>query len=266
MDFCWDDYRGGIINASDELSKRERAGYFHKYLEKSAGLIFCVPADTIIEITNRKDVKGAEEHALSKYQDFINMNQQLIKNIPVTVAITKSDLLKDKQKNKDDVTKEDAKQFVKELLPALFGEDNGVTTLVVTITLGENLIGRQGERITGQINTDPRIGHIHLPIMFNLYFALKDYITEANKALETLESSLTNHKSVVSRALNHNWIQKAWYGEDIENLNSQTDELKRKILKEKEKLKLYQKDLETIRKEFTSDCEFYVNGQLQTTI
>lgn len=254
MDFCWNDYKGGMLNSLDEISQRERAE-FYKYLENSAGLIFCVPADTIIRILD-EDNDAIDE--LENLNDFILKNARIIKDIPVTVAITKSDLLKDED------AKKIANEIAKEGLNALFGEGNQVSTLLVPVTLGEGLgKGEQGGDIKGVINTDPKEGHIHLPVMFNLYFALKDYIKETRDDLDSLKRDLTNNSGRLTTAKSHNTVVRFFRGENVDVLESNASYLRRRISEEEENLQLLQSDLDKIRYEFTHDCEFYVNGKLQ---
>jgi hypothetical protein len=255
MDFCWDDYKGGILNSYDEISQKERTE-FYKYLENSAGLIFCVPSDTITRILNDDD-DAIEE--LEDLNDFIFKSVKIIKNIPVTVAITKSDLLENEN------AKQVARKIIKEELNALFDEGNQISVLLVPVTLGEGLgEGEQGGRITkGVINADPKEGHIHLPVMFNLYFALKDYIKEKNDALIALESDLNIDSGRLSTAKNHNALQRFFKGESIDNLQSNLSYLRKRINEEKEDLRVLNTDLEKVRNEFTNDCEYYVNGKLQ---
>jgi hypothetical protein len=259
MDFCWDDYKGGMLNSYDEISRKERSE-FYEYLENSAGLIFCVPADTINRILDGDDqtVNRAVKE-LNDLNRFIFKSIDKITDIPITVAITKSDLLK----NED--AKKAASEIIKDRLNHLFGEGNGVSVLLVPVSLGKDLgEGEQGGKITkGVINADPKEGHIHLPIMFNLYFAIKDYIKEKSDALSALYRDLFVNSGKLSTVSNHNALQRWFNGENIDNLRSNLSYLEERINEEKENLKVLNDDLEKVRKEFTNDCEYYVNGKLQ---
>lgn len=256
MDFCWDDYKGGMLNSFDEISQKEKADFF-KYLENSAGLIFCVPADTINRIINDDDDDAFEE--LEELNDFILKSVKIIKDIPVTVAITKSDLFD------DDQAISVAREIIKEELNALFDKGNKVSVLLVPVTLGEGLgDGEQGGKITkGTINADPKDGHIHLPVMFNLYFSLLDYIAEAHNVLNDLKKELGSNFGRLSTAKNHNSIVRFFKGEDVNNLETNGTYLKQRITEEEENIQLLKEDLEKVRNEFTHDCEFYINGELQ---
>ncbi|GHV04859.1 hypothetical protein FACS189416_3770 [Bacteroidia bacterium] len=140
IDFSVTDYIGSILNSYDEIDQKERTE-FYKYLENSAGLIFCVPSDTIIRILNGDD-DAVEE--LEDLNDFIFKNGNIIKNIPVTIAITKSDLLENENENE----KQAACEIIKEELYA-FCEGFQFFVSLVFVTLGEGLgDGEQGSKIT----------------------------------------------------------------------------------------------------------------------
>lgn len=257
MDFCWDDFKGGTLSSFDEISKKHRSE-FYRYLQDSDGMIFFIAADMVERIL--MDEPDAEDDLddLDMLNAIIAQNGEKMKQIPITIAITKSDLL-------DDEAKELLFPVIKNIFPSLFVVGNNVKTLIVPVSLGQDLgHGEQNQDVSGMIYADPKEGNIHLPIMFNLYHYLKEYIAETREELTRLKKRLSDNSKVIVIAENQGPLRRWWNGYDLDDLQSNKERLLREIEKTERELSQYEMDLAKTREEFTKDCQFYVNGKLQT--
>ncbi len=257
FDFCWDDFKGGTLSSFDEISKKHRSE-FYRYLQNSDGMIFFIAADMVERIL--MDDPDAEDDLddLDMLNAIIAQNGDKMKQIPITIAITKSDLL-------DDEAKELLFPVIKQIFPSLFVVGNNVKTLIVPVSLGQDLgHGEQNQDIVGVIYADPKEGNIHLPIMFNLYHYLKDYIKELRDDISSAEKELQRHGKVIITASSHSALGRALRGESLEDLEMEKQSMENNIKKLKADLDQTEKDLNKVREEFTKDCQYYVNGKLQT--
>lgn len=253
MDFCWDDYKGGSLTGFDTISAKEREE-FYKSLSISDGVIFCVPADTIIEALEGDDDAQDDINMLNRFiLQYASKNS--LKGIPITVAITKSDLL-----DKEELSI--AFQVVKKTLNNLFAKGTNVSVLLVPISLGSNLKGLPGGEITGTINMDPKAGNIHLPVLFNLYYMLLEQISEFSTNLKELRLNLSSVNSSIYFGQNMNGLKRWWEGVDIDNLQKNKSDLQRIIEQKEEELRGIETDLKKIKNEFGTECEYYFNGEI----
>lgn len=253
MDFCWKDFRGGSLNRFDEISRKYRPE-FCSYLQHSDGMIFFIAGDMMNRILN--DSTDAEDNLedLEKLNDLILSNSDKVNQIPITIAITKSDLLDNNAKNA-------VFEIVKTIFPSLFTRGNNVKVLIVPVSLGQNLgNGDQGQTVAGQIFADPKEGHIHLPIMFNLYHYLKEYIADIRQDISNMEQELRQHGQVINIASGHTAFGRWWRGEDLDELKNERQRMLNKIEDTKHELDQQESNLEQVRSEFTKDCQYYVNG------
>lgn len=252
MDFCWDDYKGGSLTGFDTISAKER-DEFYKSLSIADGIIFCVPADTIIEALEGDDDAQDDINMLNRFiLQYASKNS--LKGIPITVAITKSDLL-----DKEELSI--AFQVVKKTLNNLFAKGTNVSALLVPISLGSNLKGLPGGEITGTINMDPKAGNIHLPVLFNLYFMLLEQIGEFSNNLKYLRSQLSNVNSSINMGTNMSALKRWWEGIDVNSLQKNKVDIQKSIEQKEEELHGIRTDLEKIKSEFGSECEYYENGE-----
>lgn len=257
MDFCWDDFKGGILNSFSEIDTKFKYE-FYSYLEKSDGLIFFIAADMIERILTNSVEAEDEIDDLEKLNEIIAKLGGKMKQIPITIAITKSDLLNKK-----------AKQLlfpiIKNIFPSLFDVNNNIKTLIVPVSLGQNLgNGNQEQEVSGIVFADPKEGNIHIPILFNLYYYLKDYIKDTRGELDSLKNRLNKNSSSINIANSHNALTRWWKDENLDDLNNNKQEILNKIKETEKVLSDYECDLKKVRDEFTKDCQYYDNGKLQT--
>ena len=125
-------------------------------------MIFFIAADMVERILLNDPDAEDDLDDLDMLNARISQNGQKMKQIPVTIAITKSDLL-------DDEAKELLFPVIKQIFPSLFVVGNNIKTLIVPVSLGQDLgHGEQNQDVLGMIYADPKEGNIHLPIMFNI--------------------------------------------------------------------------------------------------
>lgn len=257
MDFCWDDFKGGTLSSFGEVVEKDRRE-FYRYLQNSDGMIFFIAADMVKRIL--MDDPDAEDDMddLDMLNSIIMENGEKMKQIPITVAITKSDLL-------DDEAKELLFPVIKQIFPSLFVIGNNVKTLIVPVSIGHDFDnGEQDQDFSGLIYADPKEGNIHLPIMFNLYHYLKEYITETREELTKLKKRLSDNSTDITIAEKHGPLWRWWNGYDMDDLQSSKENLLERIKKTEQELSQFEMDLAKTREEFTKDCQYYVNGKLQT--
>ncbi len=253
MDFCWDDFKGGELTSMNEVAQKFRSD-FNLYLKNSDGLILFVPADVYLDIIEET------ENADDLLDDLDCLNELFVKNkdslakIPVTIVITKADLL-------DDNSKKLVLDFIKELLPPLFQNGNNMEVLIVPVSLGVGLgRGKQGGVVKGEIYADPKKGNIHIPIVFNLYHLLNVDIAEAKADLKEISKDISKKSSRLSKAKNHNWLKRIINGEDIKELNDELEIAKSDKEDILANLRDIEKKLEKVKTLFTEDCQYFVDG------
>lgn len=257
MEFCWKDFKGGTLTSMNEIDKKYKKE-FQEYLGGSDGLLLFVPADNIQDIL--RETEDAED--ILDDLDVLNglfmnpQNRSTLAQIPVTIVVTKSDLLTEQEKPY-------VYEIVKELFKPLFEVGNNMHTLVVPVSIGENLgRGNQGQEIQGTVFQNPKDGNIHIPIVFNLYHFLKDCIAVERQRLGDLDSETQHRLAKLRTAESHNGFQRWWNGEDIveirREISSNEDLQKRK----KNEIKNLESQLNQISSLFTQDCKYFINGNL----
>ena len=255
MDFWWQDFKGGSLTSMNEIDTQFRTE-FNQYLQKSDGLILFVGADMLQDILHGTEDADDMEDDLEILTSLFLRNKQKLATIPVTIAITKSDLLS-----------EDEKKFtyeiVEDIFRPLFQEGNNMRVLVVPVCIGENLgRGGQGQEVTGVVYPDPQAGNIHIPIVFNLYHFLKDSIEEEKSNLQSINSASNRKEADLREAEAHNAFMRFIYGEDKDEMRQELrnyEERKRNTLA---KIKQLEDDLNKTLTLFTSNCKYYINGKL----
>jgi GTP-binding protein EngB required for normal cell division len=255
MDFYWKDFRGGSLTSMNEIDTKFRKE-FNDYLQSSDGLLLFVPADTIQDILHdTEDAEDLEEDLEVLTQLFLR-NKNKLSQIPVTIVITKSDLLSSTEK-------EYAYKIVENIYSPLFQPGNNMKVLIVPVCIGENLgRGVQGANVTGTVFGDPQQGNIHIPIVFNMYHFLNSAISEEKQILASLTSSSLKEEEALRIAEGHNGLERWWKGEDKEEMRQNIknyEELKREKLK---KIKQLEHDLSLTTSLFSKDCKYYINGSL----
>ncbi len=257
MEFCWTDFKGGTLTSMNEIDKKYKKE-FQEYLGDSDGLLLFVPADNIQDILRKTDDAEDILDDLDVLNElFMNpQNRSTLARIPVTVVVTKADLLTVQEKPY-------VYEIVQMLFKPLFEVGNNMHTLVVPVSIGENLgRGNQGQEIQGTVFQNPKDGNIHIPIVFNLYHFLKDCIAVEKRRLGDIDAETQRRVAKLRIAESHNGIQRWWNGEDRDEIrreiHSNEDLQKRK----KEEIRNLELQLNKISSLFTQDCKYFINGSL----
>jgi len=257
FDFWWKDYKGGALVGGDENDKQFRTEEFFDYVKASDGMIIFMASDMIMNILKQGEGWDLDFEDLQDLGRYLPQLGERIKDIPVTIAITKSDLL-------DNKSKAIVVEFVQHTIPSLFVEGSYINTLIAFVSLGTGLNGNQGETITGSVYSDPSQGNIHLPVLFNLYFDLENEITSAKQKLDELKNNLDIIQTGIITADNHTWFYNMLNGYDINELRKNGERIREAIENLEKKIQEAEKNIEVVRKEFVKDCQYYYNGKLQT--
>jgi hypothetical protein len=173
------DYKGGVWTLHDNTNVAERRRILNAFSESSA-LIFLVDGETLIHAMDPVDRDVVHRGMSSNIQILDSRNQiRFIENIfyeykrkntiipPVLVAITKSDIFASpKELNA-------GKSYLKETLSSIFAIGSGIDAAITSLSLGENLSGKAGEKATGKFCLNTEHG-IHLPMVFGIYAILSE--------------------------------------------------------------------------------------------
>lgn len=255
MDFTWNDFKGGTLTSMNEIDKNFKSE-FNQYLQNSDGLILFVPADVLQDILHGTDDAYDLEEDLEVLTGLFIANKTKLSKIPITIAITKSDIL-------DDAEKPYAYEIVKNIFEPLFVKGNNMKVLVVPVSIGEKLgRGNQGGEISGVVYQNPAHGNIHIPILFNLYHFLKDCIAVEKSNLGYYDAQVENRMAALRKAEAHNGLQRFWYGENRDDIREELSNARNSSKKKLDAIRSLEKDLEKVVTLFTADCKYYIDGTL----
>jgi len=257
MEFCWNDFKGGSLTSMNEIDKKYKKE-FQDYLGGSDGLLLFVPADNIQDILREtEDADDIMDDLEVLNQLFMNpQNRATLSRIPVTVVVTKADILSPQEKPY-------IYEVVQMLFKPLFEVGNNMRTLVVPVSIGENLgRGNQGQEIQGTVFQNPKDGNIHIPIVFNLYHFIKDCIAVERKRLGDIDAETQRRTARLRTAEAHNGFQRFWYGEDRDEIRRGIHYSEDQQRQKKAEIRNLEMQLDKVASLFTQDCKYYVNGQV----
>lgn len=173
------DYKGGVWDLNDELNVNERNKILNEFKE-SAALIFLVDGETLLHAMSPEDRDVVHREMSDTVQMIYARNQiRFIENIfyeykrinaivpPVMVAITKKDVFASPKELNMGVL------LLKESLSSIFAKGSHIDAAITSLSLGENLSGRAGERASGHFCLNTQHG-IHLPMVFGIYALLSE--------------------------------------------------------------------------------------------
>lgn len=166
------DYRGSMLIGTSDDDQDDTEELFETF-DQSNCIIILVDGDTVMEALDPNDVSPehrknssfASQLSARNRLNFIEVlikeaKEQINKNIPILLAITKRDIFNSAELRK-------GIDLLKELLPWVFSQRNDVIVGITAVTLGENLTNDKGKlRGTLCLNTE---GNVHLPILFALF-------------------------------------------------------------------------------------------------
>ncbi len=254
MDFLWNDFKGGSLASMNEVDKNFRSE-FNNYLKHSDGLIIFVPADTLQDILEDTDEAEDLLEDLTILTRYFIANMQILSQVPITIAITKSDLL--------DVSQFDSIYTLisNVIFRPLFQKGNQVRVLVTPVTIGKQLgRGKQGGAIQGSVYANPEKGNIHIPILFNLYHFLKECIEEEKEALGIISDRKSKDASRLSTARSHSGLIRWWKNEDLDTLNKNYEQARQAMETKKKNINDLEEKLKTVVGLFSDNCLYYING------
>lgn len=254
MDFLWNDFKGGALYSTNEVDDKFYRE-FEEFLESSDGLIIFVAANELQDILLGVEDSDLIQEDLESLTELFIRNKVALSQIPVTIVISKADLLTEKEKPY-------VLEIVKEIFKPLFQVGNNMKVLTVPVCIGTNL-GRcsQGESIQGVVFQNPNDGNIHIPILFNLYHFLKDCISVERANLGDIEARIQNHKNALNRAESHNGLQRWWNGEDRDEIRQQISDARKNSQQKLEEIKNLERELDKVVSLFSGDCSYFINGK-----
>lgn len=149
--FCWLDYRGGLLNDRIAADSDDDVKKFHNRCSETDSFLVAIPADTLLKA---KENDRKANSMLMRYQTLLHHFKN-INDLPVSFVITKGDLVTDK----DDMQK--CISVLKTKFNPLFASHKSL--MICKVSLGK-FLGEmvQGGSVEGAIQ--PR--HLHLPILF----------------------------------------------------------------------------------------------------
>lgn len=257
MDFLWNDFKGGAITSLNEVDLQFRKD-FELFLSSSDGLIIFIASDELQDILHSREDSDLIVDDLESLTEIFLRNKVTLSKIPVTIVVSKADLLSDKEKPYvfDIITK---------IFEPLFVVGNNMEVLVVPVSIGENLgRGSQGEKIQGSVFENPNEGNIHIPILFNLYHFLKDCIAVEKASLGDLEQETQKRLSELRKANEHNGIQRWWYDENRDEIREQISDARQNSKEKLAEIKRLEQELDKVVNLFSGDCKRYINGKIVT--
>ncbi len=173
------DYKGGVWTLNDQTNVKERNNILNEFKESSA-LIFLVDGVTLLHAMDPND-RDVSHRQMSTTVTILDSRNQIrfIENIfyeykkgnatvpPVLVAITKADVFSSTMELNMGI------RYLKESLSSIFAKGSQIDAAITSLSLGENLSGKEGEHASGKfcLNTDHGI---HLPMVFGIYALLSE--------------------------------------------------------------------------------------------
>jgi hypothetical protein len=189
------DFRGGLLDSTDEDDEEEQKMLFDSYNDSSV-LLFFIGADrTKAAMSGDFDARFNIQFFNSLYERYLD-NAETNKKTPVMVVLTKSDMLTETEKKS-------AIAFLKDQMRVLFGVGTGITAGITAVTLGSNLSNEGGE-LEGQLNIKPTAGNLNIPILFSLFHVMAKKIEATIGAIDVSESDLSSSQKALSHELSRN--------------------------------------------------------------
>ena len=166
------DYRGGVLQSEDDDDELDE---LLDSFSDSCAVVFLVDGETLLQALDPMDVDPQHRVPLEANQILSARNQiSFVENLfmeykkrnhtipPVMIVITKADLFL----NNSEI--ESGKKLIKRYLPSVFAKGSGIDAAITTVSLGDNLVKDEHNRLYGQLllNTSR---NIHMPIIYALY-------------------------------------------------------------------------------------------------
>lgn len=179
LGFDWMDYRGGALR---DTASKEDVQALMRHLQESECIFLCISGEHLKE--SIEDREQSVQRAAG-IDGMLKLLQRLPQHVrpAIVIIITKYDLVPDARRKKEVLIEE-----IKQLLNPIFVPGGGWLAMVCGVTLGQEL---SSSRDKGEI--DPR--HIHLPVTFSAWYALKnasERVQGANREVDKLLKETDN--------------------------------------------------------------------------
>lgn len=158
LGFDWIDYRGGALR---DTATKEDVQELMNHLQESECVFLCISGEHL-----RESIEDREQSVqrAAGIDGMLRLLQRLPQNVrpTVVIVITKYDVVPEGRRRQEVLIEE-----IKQLFNPFFAAGGRWLTMICPVTLGKEL---SSSRDKGEI--DPR--HIHLPVTFSAYYALKN--------------------------------------------------------------------------------------------
>lgn len=168
------DYRGGLLQSTDELDKLEFEELMDSFRGASA-IIFIVDGQTLIDALDDDKKDAVHQGTIDALKQFKAQSQiRFVENIfieykrveeyvpPILIAISKGDIFA------SEIERANAISLIKENLPSIFSIGSRFTVGITVMSLGENLGTNSNGELTGSLKLSTDY-NIHVPVIFGVY-------------------------------------------------------------------------------------------------
>lgn len=252
MDFQLQDYRGGLLDTSDEDEISEQDELLDSFVDSST-LLFFVGADTVMDAMNGDFEEDFKLNLLNQlFRTFREKTHEA--SIPVMVIVSKSDMI-------PDAKRVSVMEYVKQKLQGLFGAGTGLTVAITAVTLGKNLSNDCGE-LEGELIVRPTAGNIHIPIIFSLYSVVANRIEKITGKISSAEEEWEKSKQDLQRENNRSALAR-FFNSNEKTIKRRISSASGVIEAEKANLLLCADTLEKMKDLLMAGAELYVDGVRQ---
>lgn len=245
------DFRGGLLDSTDEDDEEEQEKLLESYQDSSV-LLFFVGADKVKSAMHGDmSARFNIQYLNTLYGSYLGSSQKAMKT-PVMVVLTKSDMLSDSEKS-------NAILFLKDQMRMMFGAGTGITAGITAVTLGANLTNEGGE-LEGQLNIKPTAGNLNIPILFSLFHVMAQKIENTIGTIQGNESALSSANRDLAHELSRSAFSRFFVNNESSirsRINSQTTA----IGENKELLLKLNSTMAGIKEYLLKGSELYINGK-----
>ena len=191
--FSWLDYRGGILNSTVEKESPNDVTKFHNRCSNTDSFLVAIPADMLLK-ADEGDLRA--KSVINRYQTLLGYFPN-IQNKPVSLVITKGDLIPNKESMQKCIS------LFEKKFKTLFSESHK-SLMVCRVSLG-TFGGEmfQGGKFEGVIKPL----RLHIPILFPLWYELSRLAQQSRlksekyqKAADSIWDELVrNHVHIYSK-------------------------------------------------------------------
>lgn len=245
------DFRGGLLDSTDEDDEEEQEKLFESYRNSSVLLFFIGADKTKAAMQGNPEARFNIQYLNTLYEGYLELSEESRKT-PIMVVLTKSDMLSDDEKRS-------AIDFLKNQMRGMFGAGTGITAGITAVTLGSNLTNEGGE-LEGELHINPTAGNLNIPILFSLFHVIAEKIENTIGVINDTESALSASKKDLNHELSRSAFARFFVNNEasIKNrINSYTSE----IGQNRDLLLRLNTTMSGIKSYLLNGSELYINGQ-----